>query len=579
MKRTIKSIVITLIYALLAFFFFLPAINFKAKELYMYIISIIVVYLLVSFLAGSGLKRMVGMTSVSISASDFKRFKKTTKVLVGLIVVAAVIMIAGDFFSGPFFHAKKYQQLINVQTREFSEDISQISLKDVPVVDRDSAIRLGDRKLGELVQLVSQFEVDESYYSYTQINYNGVPTRVAPLRYGDIIKWFNNQSKGLPGYISVDMTTQTVSLVQLEQGIKYSPGDLIFRQLDRHLRFNYPTKIFDDYRFEVDDSGKPYWICPVIDYTIGLFGGKDIQAVVLVDACTGETQYFNIEDAPTWIDQAYSSNLVVEQIDYWGKFKNGFINTLLGQKDVCMTSGGYNYLALGDDVWVYTGLTSAGNDASNIGFVLVNMRTKEARYYIVSGATEYSAMSSAEGQVQHLSYVSTFPILLNIGNQPTYFVSLKDNAGLVKKFAFVNVERYQIVAIGDTLNEAYSEYLKALSQNTEIDTPASDTLEGTISRISSAVIDGNSYYYIELSELDADRIFVAPIQISEVLPLLREGDVVRIGWAGTDEEFVDISEIERISEVQKGGVTMETDSTPAEETKAAETEETAESNN
>lgn len=576
MKKVIKSLIITLIYALLAFYFALPAINFKSKNFYMYVISVIVVYLIVSFLTKAKLSSMLGgMQGGKITASNLRGMKKSTKVLVGIIVVAAVVMIGGDLFSREFFHAKKYQQLMNVETREFSEDISQISLKDVPVVDRDSAVRLGNRKLGELVELVSQFEVDENPYSYTQINYNGVPTRVAPLRYGDIIKWFNNQSKGLPGYLSVDMTTQTVSLVQLEEGMKYSPGEYFFRNLDRHLRLRYPTKIFDDYRFEIDDSGKPYWICPVIDYTIGLFGGKDIKGVVLVDACNGDTEYYDIANAPSWIDQAYSSDLVVQQIDYWGMLKNGFINTIFGQKDVCKTSGGYNYLALDDDVWLYTGLTSAGNDASNIGFVLVNMRTKESHYYIVSGATEYSAMSSAEGQVQHLSYVATFPILLNIGNQPTYFISLKDNAGLVKMFAFVNVERYQIVAIGNTLNEAYSEYLKALAQNTEVDSSALVNKEGVVLAVSSAVRDGNTYYYIEIQ--GSDKVFVASIQMSDVLAVLKPGDTVKLGYVDSDNEFIDISEITRTAKALTDGGTAGTKAQSQDQAQTTEsTEDTPE---
>ena len=326
------------------------------------------------------------------------------------------------------------------------------------------------------MDLVSQFEVSEDDYSYTQINYNSVPTRVAPLMYGDVIKWFNNQSDGIPGYISVDMTTQEVSLVRLQDGIKYSPGEYFFRNLDRHLRLSYPTLMFDSYSFEIDDEGRPYWICPTYTYTIGIFGGKDISGVVIMNAQDGSSQYYDIKDVPQWVDKAYSSDLVVNQIDYWGKYRKGFINTLIGQKEVCLTSGGYNYLALDDDVWLYTGLTSAGNDQSNIGFVLVNMRTKEAHYYISSGATEYSAMDSAEGQVQHLQYTATFPVLLNIANQPTYFLSLKDNAGLVKKFAYVNVEQYQLVGIGDNLNEAYTNYLKLTSSDGEVDTSALKTI-------------------------------------------------------------------------------------------------------
>ena len=233
----------------------------------------------------------------------------------------------------------------------------------------------------------------------------------------------------------------------------------------------------------------------------------------------------------------------MEQINYWGQYKNGYINTLIGQKDVCMTSGGYNYLALDDDVWLYTGLTSVGNDESNIGLVLVNMRTKEAHYYIVSGATEYSAMESAEGQVQNLAYNATFPVLLNIGSQPTYLVSLKDNAGLVKKFAFVNVEKYQQVAIGDTLNEAYSVYVKLLSSGQMIDTGDLSEITGSVVQVDSAVKDGNTYFYVQIS--GSDKVFMASIQLNDVLAVLKPEDRVTINYVDSEDTFVMMNQIEK----------------------------------
>lgn len=549
MKKTIISIVLTLIYACVAFWFMLPAVNLRSKDFYVYLITVIVVYLILSFVIKGKQVIHDSIRNNKINLSGFKGSGMVTKVLLGLIAVCVVVLAGGTLISAEFFHASAYQQLMPIEERDFTEDISQISLKDVPVVDRDSAVRLGNRKLGELVEFVSQFEVDESAYSYTQINYQGVPTRVAPLRYGDIIKWFNNQSDGIPGYISVNMTTQDVTLVRLDEGIKYSPGELFFRNLDRHLRFSYPTYIFDDsYAFEVDDDGNPYWICPVIDYKIGLFGGKDIKGVVIMDAQDGSSQYYPIAEVPQWVDQAYSSDIVINQIDYWGKYKKGYLNTIFGQKEMSHTSGGYNYLAQDDDVWIYTGLTSAGNDQSNIGFVLVNLRTKEARYYPVSGATEYSAMDSAEGQVQHLAYKATFPILLNVANQPTYFLSLKDNAGLVKQFAYINVERYQEVAIGSTISEAYNEYLKLTAEEADLtaDSSAIKTEKQIVRSVSSAVKDGNTYYFIQLE--NSDKIFTASIQLSDILAVIKEGDTVSVKYIESDEQFVDINEIELVNQ-------------------------------
>lgn len=549
MKKTIVSILLTLVYAFVAFWFMLPAINLRSKDFYIYVITVIVVYLIVSlFLKGSTVIHD-SVKSRSINFSGVKGSSIVTKILLGIIAVCIVVIVGGTLISAEIFHASAYQKLMPVEERDFTEDISQISLKDVPVVDRNSAVRLGDRKLGELVEFVSQFEVDESAYSYTQINYKGVPTRVAPLMYGDIIKWFNNQSEGIPAYISVDMTTQDVTLHRLEEGIRYSPGELFFRKLDRHLRFSYPTYIFDDsYAFEIDDDGNPYWICPVIDYRIGLFGGKDIKGVVIMDAQNGSSQYYPIEEVPQWVDQAYSSDIVINQIDYWGKYKKGYLNTIFGQKEMSHTSGGYNYLAQDDDVWIYTGLTSTGNDQSNIGFVLVNLRTKEARYYPVSGATEHSAMSSAEGQVQHLGYQATFPILLNVANQPTYFLSLKDNAGLVKQFAYINVERYQEVAIGSTINEAYNQYLKLVGSNADasMDESSLKTETQIVKAVSSAVKDGNTYYYVQLE--NSDQIFTASIQLNDILAVIKPGDTVSVKYVDTQTQFTDINEIELVKQ-------------------------------
>lgn len=549
MKKTIVSILLTLVYAFVAFWFMLPAINLRSKDFYIYLITVIAVYLIVSlFMKGSTVIHD-SVKSRSINFSGVKGSGIVTKILLGVILVCIVVIVGGTLISAEIFHASAYQKLMPVEERDFTEDISQISLKDVPVVDRDSAVRLGDRKLGELVEFVSQFEVDESAYSYTQINYNGVPTRVAPLMYGDIIKWFNNQSKGIPAYISVDMTTQDVTLHRLEEGIRYSPGELFFRNLNRHLRFSYPTYMFDDnYAFEVDDEGNPYWICPVIEYRIGLFGGKDIKGVVIMDAQDGTSQYYPIAEVPQWVDQAYSTDIVINQIDYWGRFKKGYFNTIFGQKEMSQSSGGYNYLAQDDDVWVYTGLTSTGNDQSNIGFVLVNLRTKEARYYPVSGATEYSAMDSAEGQVQHLAYQATFPILLNVANQPTYFLSLKDNAGLVKQFAYINVERYQEVAIGSTITEAYNQYLKMAGENADlsVDESAVKTERQIVKSVSSAVKDGNTYYYIQLE--NSDKIFTASIQLDDILAVIKAGDTVSIKYVEMEAQFIDINEIELVKQ-------------------------------
>jgi hypothetical protein len=325
------------------------------------------------------------------------------------------------------------------------------------------------------------------------------------------------------------MATQNTDLVELDKGMKYSPSEFFFRYLDRHVRFAYPTKIFAETSVEIDDEGNPYWVLSYYKYTIGFIGGKDIAGIILVDAVTGDMTDYKINEVPNWIDRVYSADLVVEQAHNWGALKNGYWNSVFAQKNVVQTSEGYNYLALNDDVWLFTGITSVASDNSNIGFILVNMRTKESKTYSINGASEYSAMDSAEGMIQEKGYEATFPILVNVADKPSYFISLKDNAGLVKAYSFVSVSNYQIVGVADTIEGAEKEYRRLLGVGAAPETiePEKPTVEefdftGKITKIAQAVKNGNSVYYMEID----GEIYIASIETSTKLPLLVAGDEI-----------------------------------------------------
>lgn len=454
-------------------------------------------------------------------------FDKLNKVFSIICLFLVLYLGAGTIYSLPVFHAKSYQSQLNLDKKaDFYKDNPTISYQSIPVVDRDSAIKLGDRKMGQMVDYVSQFEVNDSY---NQINYKDSPYRVTPLEYSDIIKWFTNRKEGLPAYIRVDMVTQESEVVELKEGMKYSTSEHFGRNIYRHLRFNYPTMMFDQVAFEIDDAGAPYWIAPVYDYKIGFFGGKDIVGAVLVDAVSGDHQYYDIDKVPSWVDRVYPADLIVAQLENYGKYTNGFLNSIFSQKGVLQPTDGYNYLAINDDVYLYTGLTSVSKDASNVGFALINLRTKDGKFYNISGAEEHSAMSSAEGKVQNLKYTATFPILINANGEPSYFLSLKDSSNLVKMYAFVSVKNYQIVATGSTVNEAENNYYEILAQNGKTTGENKyEKIEGTISIINSAVKEGNSLYYLKIQ--DSDLIFIADISLSDELPLLQPGDQVTIEY-------------------------------------------------
>lgn len=497
----------------------IPAINIHSTGTWGAILFVVAVLMLLALFRNfkkQGVQGIEGMRSVNFS---LKETSILFKALAVVFVVLCVIYLFGTLLSSPFFNAAKYQKLLTIEQREFTEDIKEVDYKTIPLLDKASASLLGNRKMGSMVEMVSQFEVTEDY---TQINYQGKPVRVTPLTYASLIKWLTNQKSGISAYILIDMTTQDTECVKLTEGIKYSKGEYLNRNLYRHLRFKFPTYIFDDQLFfEIDEEGTPYWVCPVKKFNIGLFGGQTIGRVVLCNAQTGECIDYAVEDVPQWIDKVYSAELLLNLYDYSGILKHGYWNSVLGQKDCLQSTNGYNYIALEDDVWVYTGVTSVSGDQSNVGFVLMNQRTMETRYYTVEGAIEDSAMSSAEGQVQNLGYQATFPLLLNIADEPTYFMALKDGAGLVKKYAMVNVQKYQWVAIGDTVQECEKNYMELLNTNGIVSEQSGEVkqLSGTIESIAPIVLEGNTYYYLCLE--GQEGIFVISMSDVSLVPIIR----------------------------------------------------------
>lgn len=556
--KTIICIIGTIIGAVVAYYFMLPPLNFKSTETYMFFGVVAAIYVALTFVT----------SNAQLHPEYVEYVKRRSIVSVVVIAILVAIVGVGTVISSVVLRAKSYSQIITVdESKDFSEEIEEADFKSVPVLDNAAASVLANRTLGDLAAInkVSQFEVDTAL---TQINYKGSPVKLATLAYGDVFKWFKNTREGLPGYIIVDMVTQKAELVTLPEGgyMRYSPNEHFSKYLMRHVRFEYPTYIFDTPRFEIDEEGKPFWIVPVLDKTIGLFGGTDVKGIVMVDAVSGEMTEYSIEEVRNgkelqWIDGIYSANLLVEQYNYYGQYQKGFINSILGQDGVRLTTEGSNFLAQNDDVYLYTGVTSAGNDQAIIGFVLINMRTKAADYYAVSGAKEYSAMASAQGEVQDYEYAATFPILLNIKGQPTYFMSLKDSGSIVKRFAMVNVQNYQVAVTGSTIaqcTEAYAEKLKQNNINIKIDideiidategnenagadTPETKTVKGVVSDIRTAVMNGESVYFIQLDGKGAYYSIAA--SSSENVVIMNKGDKVTVKFKAAEGKIIEATSI------------------------------------
>lgn len=538
-KSTVKwiRIISTIVFMAIVYYFFLPAMNLTSPGFWTYWFIVIGFYLLTGVLYMLDpieiIKAQQGQsTHVKWNGTINKKYYPLF--ILPLIIVVILIV---NLFCSPFFQAKSYSKRINVkQDSDFVKDVKPVNFDALPLLDKDSSQKLGDRVMGQMPEFVSQFYVSDLY---TQINYNDKIVRVTPLEYNDLIKYIANYKDGVPAYITVNSVTGESKLVKLDKGMKYMPSAYLNYNLYRKLRFDYPTEIFDQENFEVDESGNPYWIVPTVKYT-GVGMKKEISGVVILDPITGKSKKYAVKDVPSWVDHVYPAELLVEQLDNWGEYQKGFWNSVFGQKGVVVTTTGYNYTIMNDDVYFYTGVTSVAKDASNIGFILTNMRTKETHFYKAPGAEEYSAMASAKGQVQQMKYQATFPLLINLNNRPTYLISLKDNAGLVKMYAFVDVADYQKVVVTDA-----SKGIEAAAQNylgdAEITTDGKDKeKEIVVESIKTAMINGNTYYY--LTDEDGKK-YRAAIKVDERnLPFVSSGDTLTIQY----KSETDVTEINNI---------------------------------
>lgn len=565
--KLLLSFLTTVVVGAVAYYIMIPALNFKSPDFYTFFILLIAVFTGSFYLfIGAGKK---------VERKEY--FKKRSIVPIIMIAVLVVVMVVGWLVGSTFFRAKSYSNLVTVQESDFSEDFKDIKYDEVPRLDATTSKVLADQQLGSLSEYKSQYVVSSVS---TQINYQGTPVRVAYLEYADVFKWFNNTKNGLPAYMLIDLVSQKVTAVncieKFGEGIKYSPTELFNEKLVRHLRFQFPTAILDTPNFEINDDGYPYWITPVLDKTIGLFGGTDVKGAIITDALTGESNYYNIETIRTdstlnWIDVVYNQNLLVEQYNYHGKLSNGFWNSIIFQNDVNIASQGNGVIAMDDDVWVYTGVTSSEADASNFGFILCNQRTKELRYYQKGGAMESSAQESAADAVQNYGYRAIFPILLDIEGQPTYFMSLYGDSYTVKGYALVNLDDKTIVGTGlldteksdvNALNAAVENYIAALKDKNKVDinanaddykvtddnTSVTDTINddaktvtGVVTDVKTAVNNGNTVYYLQIEN---KYYYISVNECMNVL-LVSAGDTVTVTYTTDSETFVKATNVEK----------------------------------
>ncbi|MEG0013375.1 MAG: hypothetical protein RR915_06725 [Cellulosilyticaceae bacterium] len=475
-----------------------------------------------------------------LSIPKIAKFNFVIAAILGVFVTVVPFIV-----SAPILHADAYRNLIGpVVESDFTSDINPVSLDDIRLVDKETAMRLGDKKIGEVPGLGSISKLGEFHIQ----SVDGQLYWVAPLVHRDLIKWVTNL-EGTTGYIKVSATNpQDVFFVQAigEEPVKivYQPDAYLHQDLARHLYTRGFVNVgLTDFTFEIDDAGIPHWVVSLYDHKVG-FSGADAIGIATVNASTGEVQSYSIEEAPSWIDRIQPVSFVENQLSDWGLYVNGFLNSRIAEEGVLVPTPGTS-LVYGEDgksYW-YTGMTSSGADESTIGFMLVDTRTKESRLYKQPGATEIAAMRSAEGKVQEKGYTATFPVMYNIFGNPTYVMSLKDKAGLIKMVSFVSVEDFSLLGLGDTKQDALRSYKEALSSqgnsvNISSNTDVKETT-GTITRFSADVQNGNTYYYFTLDTLP-QIAFVVTSSISREVPLTQTGDKVSITYDNYGNDNTDV---------------------------------------
>jgi len=492
---------------------------------------------------------IVDISDYQNHGKNFKKYK--TLGIIGVILLAiglGNVLIFPILTSAPILYSDAYRSLLGeVKESSFTTDVEPINLSQIRIVDEETARKLADKKIGEVPALGSEVQLGELVLQKVQnkLYY------VAPLEHRGIFQWLTNQSKGSKGYVMVSATNpQDVRLIQSINGkdvyLKYQMGGFLFDYLPRYLYFHGFFNIgMTDFSFEVDDDLNPYWVVSLYKNKVG-YHGSDAVGAVTVNAQTGEINQYTMDNIPAWVDRVQPEEFVYRQIRDWGEYINGFWNSMFAKTGTLKPTSDELHLIYGNDdnVYWYTGITSSGQDGSSVGFIMVNSRTKEAKWYKVSGADEAGAKKSAEGQVQEKSYRSGYPILYNIGGVPTYISPLKDKEGLLKEVAFVSVENYNLVGVGPDIESGLRTYQQVLASKGNQFIPTQELkpiqLQGKLSRVSQVVKGGESYFYF-MVEGD-NRIFIGSSNTSPKVPLAKVGDLVVITANDTKDSTLSISE-------------------------------------
>ena len=534
----ILSILIGTALTMLSYYLVLPPLNVQNEGFWLFV-------LLVTCFYGVPL----GLSKMTPEEKGKKKAKGTNTPDVKLhkafwivVAVPVAVLILGGVVSSTFFNAQSYASVIEVKEADFATDMPETNtVTNISLMDTSSAIMIGNRALDQLSDVVSQYQLSDDY---NQINYHGTPKKVSNLEYVDFFRWINNSGVGVPGYVMVDPVANEAEYIKFDQPLRYVESAYFDEDLMRKLRFSYPTKIFGSVNFEIDEAGDPWYIVSCMKPKVALFGAADVNEVIIFNPCDGSSEIYGADETPAWVDNVYDGYLASEKYDWHGTLSGGFWNSVIGNKDCKRTTDDFGYIVIEDDVWYFTGVTSVTSDESNIGFMISNARTGEYKYYAVGGAEEYSAMNAAQGKVQEKGYTASFPSLINVAGRPTYIMVLKDNSGMVQLYALVDMQKFSLIATGESQTDAKKAYLAILTREgliKESETPESEikVQTVTVTDVRLATVGGESVIYLNTVDADgASVVYKRTLSEDETMMLITVGQTLDITYVETDHAAI-----------------------------------------
>nr|WP_232624128.1 hypothetical protein [Bacillus safensis] len=395
-----------------------------------------------------------------------------------------------------------------------------------------------------------------SYYELGSLQIqkvNGEYVYIAPVEFSDFFKWIRAGST--PGYFTLSATDSSANPKFVKTEMVYTPSSYFNKEIERHIRLQYPDLIFyGGTQLEINDDGKPYYIQTYGDF-ISARNGFKASGVVVVDAKTGATKKYALDQVPAFIDGAVSPEAVSLQNSYFGNYIHGFWNSMFGKSDVKLPSDEgteANVSPVFDskgDMYYFTDFTSPKEGVdSMLGYALTNARTGKATYY--TGNLEESYMDS-QGALQIIEkrfiekkWKGRMPILYNFYGEASWLTPVLDSNGFLQNYFIVSAANPEIAAYASTPNEALRAYKTALQKGGgTVNSSSKQEKKEAAGKVKRVYKEKTGDYTTVTFLLDDGKSYTMSSEKEPLVIYLKEGDQVTMKYTDTGEIFLPVDEI------------------------------------